>query len=116
MGARKSWLDALKETIEEAPRTPSEDLAKPTPIKVQKVRKLQEAEREAGGEVVNLNAARALRDEDERRLLAAGWSPKDRCGPLALTIWANPETGFYCSQEIALHRLRDQAAASRRGV
>ncbi len=54
---------------------------------------------------MDFDIARAARGEDERRLLAAGWSPKDRCGPLELTIWAAPETGFYCSQEVALHRL-----------
>ena len=41
------------------------------------------------------------------RELAAGWSPKERCGPLGLTIWANPETGFYSPQESALHRLNE---------
>jgi len=56
--------------------------------------------------VTNINAARPIqRDPDERRLIAAGWTPKDRCGPLELTIWADPETGFYCSREVALHRL-----------
>lgn len=44
-------------------------------------------------------------EDDERRLLAAGWTPKERCGPLRLTIWAKPETGFYYCQEVALHRL-----------
>ena len=43
--------------------------------------------------------------ERERRLLAAGWSPKRGCGPLGLTIWADPASGFYCSQEVALLRL-----------
>jgi len=42
-------------------------------------------------------------EDDERRLLAAGWTPKERCGPLELTICAHPETGFYYSQEVALH-------------
>jgi len=45
--------------------------------------------------------------EEERRLIAAGWKPKERGGFL---IWASPETGFYCSQEIALHRLEDREA------
>ncbi len=49
---------------------------------------------------VDISAARAPRDEDERRLLAAGWSPKERGG---LVIWANPETGFYFSQEMAAY-------------
>ena len=56
--------------------------------------------------VTDINTARPVqRDPDEHRLLASGWSPKDRCGPLNLTIWADPETGFYCSQEIALYRV-----------
>ncbi len=55
--------------------------------------------------VTDINTARVLQGEDERRLLAAGWSPRERCGPLEKTIWANPETGFYFSQEVALHSL-----------
>lgn len=65
--------------------------------------------------ITNIRTARAKtpRTEDERCLLAAGWSPKERCGPLNLTIWVDPETGFYCSQEIALHRLgRDVSAGA----
>ena len=60
--------------------------------------------------VADMRTARAKtsRTEDERRLLATGWSPKDSCGPLNLTIWADPSTGFYCSQEIALHRLHQR--------
>ena len=46
---------------------------------------------------------------DERRLLAAGWEPKERMG---LTIWANPDTGFYCSQGVALHRLDNPSPVS----
>src|SRR5215207_5034440 len=46
--------------------------------------------------------------EEERRLIAAGWEPKERGG---LVIWANPETGFYCSQEVALYRLEAREAA-----
>jgi len=58
---------------------------------------------------VNINTARTKSwGEDEHRLLAAGWSPKERCGPLGLTIWANPETGFFSSQESALHRLNER--------
>lgn len=56
--------------------------------------------------VTDISTARTLqRDPDERRLIAAGWTPKDRCGPLKLTIWAHPETGFYSSRDAALHRL-----------
>jgi len=40
--------------------------------------------------------------EEERGLMGAGWEPKERGG---LVIWANPETGFYYSQEVAQYRL-----------
>ena len=51
----------------------------------------------------------ALKAYEERRLLAAGWSPKERGG---LVIWANPETGFYCSRDVALHRLANPLPGS----
>ncbi len=51
----------------------------------------------------------ALRANEERRLLVAGWSPKERGG---IVIWANPETGFYCSREAALHRLANPLSVS----
>jgi hypothetical protein len=70
---------------------------------------MRKSEEEIGGGVVNIDTARVPRTEDERRLLAAGWLPKERCGPLELTIWANPATGFYCSQEVALHRLMQRS-------
>ncbi len=103
MSTKKPWLDALKETIGEEPRSPREDPGKPATATMQKVQKPCEVSR---GEIVSIEPTRSVqRSRDERRLLAAGWSPKDRCGPLKLTIWASPETGFYCSQEVALHRL-----------
>jgi len=40
--------------------------------------------------------------EEERGLMGAGWEPKERGG---LVIWANLETGFYYSQEVAQYRL-----------
>lgn len=52
--------------------------------------------------VADLRTASTTSGEDERRLIAAGWEPKERCG---LVIWAHPKTGFYCSQEVALLRL-----------
>jgi hypothetical protein len=62
--------------------------------------------------VANIDAARTRSwDKDERRLLAAGWEPKERCGPLGLTIWANPGTGFYCSREVALRRMDERSGA-----
>src|SRR5215212_9282962 len=46
--------------------------------------------------------------EDERRLIAAGWEPKERCGK---TIWKRPENGFYYSQEMAV-RLLDRGVGN----
>ena len=40
--------------------------------------------------------------EEERRLIAAGWEPKERCGRI---IWKRPDNGFYVSQEVAIHFL-----------
>ena len=100
MGARRPWLEALKEHCDrrgqeqEEPReavfadAPSDQLTKPI---------------KAPAPVVDINTARTRSwGEDESRLIAAGWGPKVRMG---LVIWANPETGFYCSRDIALHRL-----------
>ena len=61
--------------------------------------------------VTDMRTARTIPNSpDGCRLLAAGWEPKERCGPLGLVIWANPQTGFYCSQEVTLHRLEQRAA------
>ncbi len=61
MNVKKSWLDALKETIEEQSLIQREDSGKPTTaVAGQNVQKPREAEREFGGEVVGLRAARAL--------------------------------------------------------
>ncbi len=105
----KSWLKALKATIGEEPRPPREESRKPIPPTAQKVRKPRDG---AGGKVVDTKTTRPIfspRDEEERRLLAAGWKPKERMG---LVMWANPETGFYSSQESALHRLENPSPAS----
>ncbi len=39
---------------------------------------------------------------EARKLLAAGWKPKERCGK---TIWESRDNGFYYSQEMAIHFL-----------
>ena len=45
---------------------------------------------------------RTTADTEARRLLSAGWEPKERCGQI---IWKRPDNGFYCSQEVAVHFL-----------
>ena len=105
----KSWLKALKATIEEEPRPPRDESREPIPPTVQKVRKPRGG---AGGKVADTRTARpgfSPRDEEERRLLAAGWKPKERMG---LVMWADPETGFYCSRKVALHRLANPLGVS----
>ena len=72
-----------------------------------KAKKAPVVEDAAPANVTDINAARTTQRDttDERRLIAAGWTPKDRCGPLSLTIWQHPDTGFYSSREVALRRL-----------
>jgi len=42
---------------------------------------------------------------ETRKLLAADWEPKVRCEKV---IWKHPESGFYFSQEMAMHYLDDK--------
>jgi hypothetical protein len=48
------------------------------------------------------NPTPAAADAEARRLVASGWKPKVRLGK---TIWQRPDTGFWVSQEMALHLL-----------
>src|SRR5829696_3927796 len=66
--------------------------------------------REAGGQDLSVSRCQddespvvlPLTDGRARRLEAAGWKHKWRSG---LTIWERPDTGFWISQEMALHLL-----------
>ena len=105
MGGRP-WLEALKEHSirrdqdqEETREAVFADAPGGEPTKPTKV----------PAPVANMRTTRAPRDGDERRLIAAGWTPKERLG---LVIWANPESGFYCSREVALHRLTNPLTVS----
>ncbi|PLS82605.1 MAG: hypothetical protein CYG60_24070 [Actinobacteria bacterium] len=42
----------------------------------------------------------------QRALEEAGFKPKERCGK---TIWQRPDTGFWVSQEMALHLLESKS-------
>jgi hypothetical protein len=107
MSARP-WLEALKATIREGSADTDE-----TQKKISETLPLAGCERcESPADeldlVVEVHTAEDASDpwgEEERKLIAAGWTPKKRG---RLVIWANPETGFYCSQEVALHRLKRQ--------
>lgn len=97
------WLEALKDTVREGNARTDETQ-----------KKISEALSSEGCEspadvpppVVNMQIAEKVGDswgEEERRLIAAGWKPKERGG---LIIWTHPESGFYFSQEMALHHLK----------
>jgi hypothetical protein len=105
----RPWLEALKVTIRER----GADTEKP-PEKTLEALPSEECESPADvpPPLVDTQTAEKVRgswEEEERRLIAAGWEPKERGG---LVIWANPETGFYCSQEVALYRVEAREAAN----
>jgi hypothetical protein len=108
----RPWLEALKVTIRER-GTHTEKLSE----NILEALPSEGCERcECPADVppplVDTQTAEKVRGswgEEERRLIAAGWEPKERGG---LVIWANPETGFYCSQEVALYRLEAREAAN----
>jgi hypothetical protein len=43
---------------------------------------------------------------DGRKLEAAGYKPKERCD---MIMWQRPDTGFWVSQEMALHLLESKS-------
>ena len=51
-----------------------------------------------------------MNSPEVRKLLSAGWEPKERCGKI---IWKRPDDGFYCSQEAALHFLNRAISSTR---
>ena len=110
----RPWLEALKRNVteeasEEPDYPPKETSKAPGKVLTKPIILSQSADEPQ--DVPDTRTARAvsISGEDERRLIAAGWEPKERCG---LIIWASPETGFYCSQEVALHRLEAQEGAT----
>lgn len=48
-------------------------------------------------------SVRSVKIPVHRRLVAAGWEAKARCGK---TIWASPQTGYWYSEEMAVELLR----------
>jgi hypothetical protein len=111
MSARP-WLEALKATIRERRADTNE-----TPEKSSEILPPEGCERckspvDVPSPVVDTQSAEKVRaswGEEECRLIAAGWKPKERGG---LVIWANPKTGFYYSQEVALHLLEQRVTLS----
>jgi hypothetical protein len=101
----RPWLEALKNTVREGSASTDE-----TQKQISEALPSQGCERcESPADVplpvVDMQIAQKVRGswgEEERRLIAPDWKPKERG---RLIIWANPETGFYFSQEVALHHL-----------
>jgi hypothetical protein len=102
----RPWLEALKDAM----REDSADIDE-TPEKISESLPSEGCERceslaDGPMPVVDMQTVEKLSDSwevEERGLIAAGWKPKERG---RLVIWANPETGFYYSQEVALHLLK----------
>ena len=110
----RPWLEALKKSVaeeasEEPDRQPKETSKAPGGALTKPARLSQSADETQDVTDTWTAGVVSIRGEDERRLIAAGWEPKERCG---LIIWASPETGFYCSQEVALHRLEAREGAT----
>jgi hypothetical protein len=61
-----------------------------------------EAVAEEGRAPAEIACMQTAGGSESRRLLAAGWEPKERCGKI---IWECPDNGFYVSQEVAMHLL-----------
>ena len=98
----RPWLKVLKATIRERTAATNE-----TPKKTSEALRSVRCESPADvpppvADILTADKVRGSWGEEERNLIGAGWKPKERGG---IVIWANPETGFYCSQEVALHRL-----------
>lgn len=101
----RPWLEALKATMREQgadTEKPLEKILEALPSEG-----CEKCENPADGPppLVDMQTAEKICGswgEEQRWLLDAGWKPKERGG---LVIWANPETGFYFSQEVALYRL-----------
>jgi hypothetical protein len=106
----RPWLEALKDAMREG----SADIDE-TPEKISEALPSEGCERcESPADVSppvkdtqTVERVRGSWREEEHRLVAAGWKPKERGG---LVIWENPETGFFFSQAVALHLLQRRAS------
>ncbi len=52
-------------------------------------------------------------DSEGRKLVAVGFEPKERGGKI---IWQRPDTGFWVSQEMALHLLESEGVKGDQGA
>lgn len=102
----RPWLEALKATMREQGTDTEKPLEKILEALPSEGCERCESPADRPTPIVDLRTTEKVRGswgEEKHRLIAAGWKPKERGG---LVIWANPETGFYISQEVALYRLK----------
>ena len=106
----RPWLEALKGTMSErstdTDETP-EDISEALPSEGCERCERPAEEPTPAVDIWTAEKVRGSWGEEERGLIAAGWKPKGRGG---LGIWASPETGFYYSQEVALHHMKRRVA------
>jgi hypothetical protein len=108
----RPWLDALKATMREQGADTEKPLERILEALPSEGYERCECPADVPPPLVDMQTAEKVRGswgEEKHRLIAAGWEPKERGGRL---IWANPETGFYFSQEVALYRLEAREAAN----
>jgi hypothetical protein len=105
----RPWLEALKASMREHGADTDKPLEKISETLPPEGCERCKSPAEVPPPVVDMQTAEEVRGpwgEEERKLIAAGWKPKERG---RLVIWANPKTGFYYSQEVALHLLKRRA-------
>jgi hypothetical protein len=68
---------------------------------VREVRKRELERAEPEPDIRDGAAPPSLESPNARKLLDAGWKPKVSFG--GKVIWQRPDNGFYCSEESALH-------------
>jgi hypothetical protein len=108
----RPWLEAPKATMREqgadADKSPEKTLEALPPERCERCKRLADAPTPSD-DLRTIPKVHGSWGEEERRLMDAGWKPKERGGRLIL---ANSETGFYCSQKVALHRIEAREVAS----
>ena len=74
---------------------------------VREARKREQERAEPEPDKIYRAAPPSLESPNARRLLDADWKPKVSFG--GKVIWERPDNGFYCSEESALHFLKNKS-------
>lgn len=107
----RPWLEALKATMGEQGTDTEKPLEKILEALPSEGCERCESPADRPTPIVDLQTTdkRGPWGKEERRLTAAGWKPKERCGK---TIYQSPKRGFWYSQKIALHLSESGSASS----